>query len=87
MNDKDIDSIIHLLPPKAKYTVCKASVERAEEPEKIVNKMLAAGLNAVPSSLSVYDTYLQLKQQLNKEDALYIGGSTFIVADLLKGEC
>ena len=87
VNDKDIDSIIHLLPPKAKYTVCKASVARAEEPEKIVHKMLAAGLNAVPSSLSVYDTYVQLKQQLNKEDALYIGGSTFIVADLLKGEC
>ena len=83
VNDKDIDSIIHLLPPKAKYTVCKASVARAEEPEKIVHKMLTAGLNAVPSSLSVYDTYLQLKQRLNKDDALYIGGSTFIVADLL----
>ncbi len=85
VNDKDIDSIIHLLPPKAKYAVCKASVARAEEPEKIVNKMLAAGLNAVPSPLSVYDTFLQLKQKLHKEDALYIGGSTFIVADLLAG--
>ena len=86
MNDKDIDSIIHLLPTKARYTVCKASVARAEEPEKIVHKMLAAGLNAVPSPHPVYDTYLHLKQQLNKDDALYIGGSTFIVADFLKGE-
>ena len=57
VNDKDIDSIIHLLPRKAHYTVCKASVARAEEPERIVAKMTAYGLQAEASKQPVYATY------------------------------
>ncbi|MBO4646256.1 MAG: bifunctional folylpolyglutamate synthase/dihydrofolate synthase [Bacteroidales bacterium] len=85
VNDKDIDSIIHLLPRKAHYTVCKASVARAEEPERIVAKMTAYGLQAEASKQPVYATYQALKEAVQPNDAIYVGGSTFIVADLLAG--
>ena len=84
VNDKDIDSIIHLLPRKARYTVCKASVARAEEPERIVTKMTAYGLQAEASKQPVYATYQALKEAVQPNDAIYVGGSTFIVADLLR---
>ena len=85
VNDKDIDSIIHLLPRKARYTVCKASVARAEEPERIVAKMASYGLQAEASKQPVYATYQALKETVQPNDAIYVGGSTFIVADLLAG--
>ena len=84
VNDKDIDSIIHLLPRKARYIVCKASVARAEEPERIVAKMTAYGLQAEASKQPVYATYHALKEAVQPNDAIYVGGSTFIVADLLR---
>lgn len=84
VNDKDIDSIIHLLPRKAEYLVCKASVARAQEPAVIVGKMIANGLQATASELSVFATYQSLIQRINKNAAVYVGGSTFIVADFLK---
>ena len=84
VNDKDIDSIIHLLPRKARYIVCKASVARAEEPERIVTKMIAYGLQAETSKQPVYATYQALKEAVQPNDAIYVGGSTFIVADLLR---
>lgn len=86
VNDKDIDSIIHLLPRKANYVVCKASVARAEEPAVIVRKMVAAGLAAEASEESVFSTYQSLIQHISQKDAVYVGGSTFIVADFLKGK-
>ena len=84
VNDKDIDSIIHLLPRKARYIVCKASVARAEEPERIVAKMTAYELQAEASKQPVYATYQALKEAVQPDDAIYVGGSTFIVADLLR---
>ncbi len=84
VNDKDIDSIIHLLPRQAEYLVCKASVARAQEPAVIVGKMIANGLQATASELSVFATYQSLIQRINKNAAVYVGGSTFIVADFLK---
>lgn len=84
VNDKDIDSIVHLLPQRAEYIVCKASVTRAEEPSVIAAKMSSVGLSVRCSSLPVYETYLELRQRTDERDAIYVGGSTFIVADFLR---
>ncbi len=83
VNDKDIDSIIKLLPKNADYTVCRASVARAMEPEEIIQKMTSSGLTAKSSTLDVYQTYLAVKEETASTDAIFIGGSTFIVADFL----
>ena len=83
VNDKDIDSIVHLLPRKAEYIVCRASVARAEAPSVIVEKMQREGLDARASEASVYQTYRALIQHITKNAAVYVGGSNFIVADFL----
>ena len=84
VSDKDVDSIIRLLPREAEYIVCHASVDRAMASETIFEKMKAAGLEARISSESVADTYQTLMREISADDAVYVGGSTFIVADLLQ---
>ena len=83
VSDKDVDSIIRLLPKKADYTVVRASVARAMEPQVIVDKMTAAGLDVRVSGEGVFETYCKVKGEASTDDAVYIGGSTFVVADFL----
>ena len=85
VSDKDVDSIIRLLPRRADYTVVRASVARAMDPQMIANKMLAAGLSVRVSDQGVFETYGRVRAEASPEDAVYIGGSTFVVADLLAG--
>jgi len=85
VSDKDVDSIIALLPRRADYTVVRASVERAMDPQVIADKMLAAGLSVRCSGKGVFDTCRAVMAGAGSEDAVYIGGSTFVVADFLSG--
>ena len=85
VSDKDVDSIIRLLPRRADYTVVRASVARAMDPQVIADKMLAAGLCVRVSDAGVYETSLAVRRGAGEEDAVYIGGSTFVVADFLAG--
>ena len=85
VSDKDVDSIIRLLPRRADYTVVRASVERAMDPQVIADKMTAAGLSVRVSDEGVYETSLAVRRGAGDEDAVYIGGSTFVVADFLFG--
>lgn len=86
VSDKDVDSIIALLPKRADYTVVRASVERAMDPQVIADKMLAAGLSVRCSDKGVYETCRIVMAEADPEDAVYIGGSTFVVADFLSGK-
>lgn len=85
VSDKDVDSIIRLLPRRADYTVVRACVARAMDPQVIADKMLAAGLSVRVSGEGVFETYGKVRCEASPEDAIYIGGSTFVVADLLAG--
>ena len=78
-------SIIRMLPKKADYTVVRASVARAMDPQLLADKMLAAGLSVRVSGEGVFETYGKVRDEASPEDAIYIGGSTFVVADLLAG--
>ncbi len=86
VSDKDVDSIIALLPGRADYTVVRASVERAMDPQLLADKMLAAGLSVRVSDKGVYETCRAVMAEAGPEDAVYIGGSTFVVADFLSGK-
>ena len=85
VSDKDVDSIIRMLPKKAAYTVVRASVARAMDPQLLADKMTAAGLDVRISGEGVFETYGKVRDEAGLEDVLYIGGSTFVVADLLAG--
>ena len=81
VNDKDISKIITLLPKAAKYYITKPNIERGME-----IKTLASFFNDYTFSThkTVNQAYKQALKQLTPSSSLYIGGSTFIVADFLQ---
>lgn len=82
VNDKDIDGILRLLPPKATYYFTQASVQRALPAKELRNKACAFGLrgNHYPT---VKAAMKAAKNKCLPEDFIFVGGSSFIVADLL----
>ena len=82
VNDKDVSSVLELMPKDAKYYFTRASIERALTPEEIEKKALVYGLRG-----DTYDNIKQAidaaKQNADENDLIFIGGSSFIVADAL----
>lgn len=82
VNDKDISGVLSLLPKDAYYYFTQASVKRALPAEEMAQKAYAANLQG-----SYYDnvqTALEAaKAKADKDDLIFVGGSSFIVADLL----
>ena len=82
VNDKDISKVLGMMPQNATYYFTKASIERAL-PEKDL-KMLANtfGLdgNTYPT---VKEAVEAAQKNADEKDFIFIGGSSFIVADAL----
>ena len=82
VNDKDVNTVLSLLPKDAIYYFTQASVKRAmpaEDFSKIAEKHHLHG-NCYGN---VELAYRNAKQNAEKNDLIFIGGSTFIVADML----
>jgi len=82
VNDKDIDKILKMLPAEAKYYFCKASIPRALDENILKEKALKFSLCGESFS-TVSDAYLSAKANADTEDLIFIGGSTFVVAEVL----
>ena len=80
--DKAIDKILPLLPADAEYYITNAQIPRALPGEKLKGRFIEAGLDGTvyPCVKDAYDAALKAS---SPDDILFIGGSTFIVADLL----
>ena len=81
-SDKDVESIAKVLPSKAHYYWTKASVHRAMSEHKIESIGKEFGLEG-ESYPTVSDAYVAAKQNVSAKGFIYIGGSSFVVADLL----
>ena len=82
VNDKDIRSVLALLPQDAEYYFTKASVKRAMPEEELALLATETGLHGncypdVPSAVRA------AQEKSLPEDFIFVGGSNFIVADLL----
>lgn len=82
VSDKDVHSILGMLPKDAVYYFTQASVPRALNSDKLKELAEECGLNgtAYPTVASAYEA---AQKESAPTDMIYIGGSTFIVADLL----
>lgn len=82
VNDKDIRGVLELLPQKARYYFTQASVKRALAAEELAAMARERGLEgeAYPS---VKAAVKAAREQAAADDFIFIGGSSFIVADLL----
>lgn len=82
VNDKDISGVLALLPKDAAYYFTKACVKRALPEEELRARAAQAGLRGscypdVPAAVTA------AQEKSHPEDFIFVGGSSFIVADLL----
>lgn len=80
VNDKDISSILNLLPHDASYYFCKANIPRALEAAELMKQAQLAGLTGRVYS-SVSDALNNAKKNAKTTDLVFVGGSTFTVAE------
>lgn len=83
VNDKDVTSILKLLPVNARYYFCKANLPRALGQEELKNQAQSFGLKGEAYD-TVYDAFLAAKNAAENSDFVFIGGSTFVVAEILQ---
>ncbi|WP_426429442.1 bifunctional folylpolyglutamate synthase/dihydrofolate synthase [Winogradskyella sp. HB-48] len=82
VNDKDLNSIIGLLPKNANYYFCKPNVQRGLDAKILKTFFNRNGLEGNAYS-SVNEALKTAKNNANKNDLIYVGGSTFVVAEII----
>ena len=82
VSDKDLSSILGLLPQKATYYFCKPNILRGMDVNKLQFVFNENGLkgNAYESVNEAYKSALSVAKI---EDFIFIGGSTFVVAEII----
>lgn len=81
VNDKEIDKVLNMLPKEAVYYFCKANIPRGLNEGILKEKAEKLGLKG-ESYKSVQKAVNAARKAANKDDMIYIGGSTFIVAEV-----
>ena len=82
VKDKNIIEIIKLLPKEAMYYFCAANIDRAFNASKLQEISLELNLQGNAYN-SVKDAYNNAISNYKKGDLIFIGGSTFVVAEIL----
>lgn len=82
VNDKDIDGVLELMPTEAFYFFTQASVERAMPAETFAIHAAGKGLSGIVCE-TVAEAVSKALARATEEDVIFIGGSTFIVADAI----
>jgi len=82
VNDKDISKILDLLPKNAIYYFCKPDIPRGLEAESLKLKAESFGLygEAYPSVKAASQS---AQHNAGKNDLVFVGGSTFVVAEVV----
>ena len=81
VNDKDLDEVLPLFPENAIYYFCKPNIPRGLDATILQEKAKKHHLNG-NTCRSVTEAYMSAKNKATKNDFIFIGGSTFVVAEL-----
>ncbi|WP_348810372.1 bifunctional folylpolyglutamate synthase/dihydrofolate synthase [Flavobacterium maritimum] len=81
VNDKDLDEVLPLFPTNAIYYFCKPNIPRGLDAKTLQEEAQKHGLNGYVYN-SVSEAYDSSKNNATKDDFIFIGGSTFVVAEL-----
>jgi len=82
VSDKDIPGILSLLPKDATYYFCKPNIPRGLDVSELKKVADALGLRGTAYE-SVFIALKSAQQNAKAHDLIYIGGSTFVVAEVL----
>ncbi len=83
VGDKDLNSILPLLPPGARYYFTQSEVPRSMDAEDLYREARKMGLKG-DLFPTVEEAYKAAMNNADESDMIFTGGSTFVVADLLK---
>jgi dihydrofolate synthase/folylpolyglutamate synthase len=86
VSDKDVNTVLMMLPKDAIFYFTQASVQRAMPAEELAKRAISnSNLTEAKHKIfkDVHSAYLAAKENATEEDLIFIGGSTFVVADLL----
>lgn len=82
VNDKDVNKVLSMLDKDAEYYLSQAKIPRALPVDELAEKAMQAGL-----SFTKYDTIsqalTQAQQDSKENDLVFVGGSTFTVAEVV----
>ncbi len=82
VDDKDINTVMEMLPKDAVYYFTQASTHRAIPVGKVMEYATSHGLRGNGFN-NVKDAYHQALRDASTEDFIFVGGSSYVVADLL----
>jgi dihydrofolate synthase/folylpolyglutamate synthase len=82
VNDKEIGKILKMLPADARYYFCKADIPRGLDAAALMEQAAQEGLKgkAYPSVKKALNA---ARRNAGKDDLVFIGGSTFVVAEVV----
>lgn len=82
VSDKQLDAILPLFPRTARYYFCKPNIPRGLSQDVLQDQARQYNLNGAVF-LSVKKAYKKALSVANQTDIIYVGGSTFVVAEVL----
>jgi len=82
VSDKDVNSVLDIMPKDASYYFCQASVKRAMNHEELGRIASTHHLKG-KTFPTVGQAYQSALQESGQKDLIFIGGSNFVVADFL----
>lgn len=82
VKDKDINAVLALLPSQARYYFCQPQLERALPAAELKEQALQYQLQG-EAFTSVADALQTAQNAANEKDLIFIGGSTFVVAEII----
>jgi dihydrofolate synthase/folylpolyglutamate synthase len=82
VNDKDLNTIVDLLPKSAKYYFCKPNISRALDANELQQKFSEHNLIG-KAYVSVSEAYKTALNNTEKDDFVFVGGSTFVVSEII----
>lgn len=82
VKDKDPEKLLALLPKEAAYYFTKASIPRAMDEKQLARLAADFGLTGLSYS-SVLKAFDTARSRAGKNDMVFVGGSTFVVAEIL----
>ncbi|WP_298264574.1 folylpolyglutamate synthase/dihydrofolate synthase family protein [uncultured Lutibacter sp.] len=82
VNDKELKEILPMFPQKAIYYFCKPNIPRGLDAEELKN--ICKQFNLIGNVYnSVQDAYDSALKMANTNDLIFVGGSTFVVAEVV----
>ena len=85
VNDKDIDDVLALLPEEATYYFTQPKTQRAMAAQELLARWEKMGRSHAVAIADVQQAVATAQQQATAEDIIFIGGSNYLVGEVIAG--